>query len=209
MQKPDEEKRKAILRVAQDLFSRRPYHEVRLEDVAAGAKVGKGTLYIYFENKEHLYVDLVVEAYDALLAEIEKHADRNERPCWQVLEDAVRGLAAWAVRHPKIFDLIRDGSNPARAATFRARRRRLGDHLERILRRCIEAGEVVDPSPDLTAQFIAAMARAGVVWGKRSLKADELAERMLAVVGGGIRVKEPMHQRSRKPTADATAGGRR
>jgi AcrR family transcriptional regulator len=187
MQRPDEEKRKTILRVAHDLFSRRPYHEVRLEDVAAAAKVGKGTLYVYFENKEHLYVDLVVDTYDVLLNELERHADRDDVPAWGVLEDAVRALAAWATKHPKIFDLIRDGGNPARAATFRSRRRRLGDQLERILRRCIDAGEVVDPSPDLTAQFIAAMARAGVVWGKRTIKADELAGRMLAVVGGGIR----------------------
>lgn len=187
MQRPHEEKRQTILRVARDLFSRRPYHEVRLDDVAAAAKVGKGTLYVYFDTKEHLYVDLVVDAYDALLAQIERHAARDDVPAWGVLEDIIRALATWATHHPKIFDLIRDGGNPARAATFRSRRKKLGDLIERVLRRCIAAGEVVDPSPDLTAQFIAAMARAGVVWGKRTIKADELAGRMLAVVGGGIR----------------------
>ena len=172
MQRPHEEKRQTILRVARDLFSRRPYHEVRLDDVAAAAKVGKGTLYVYFDTKEHLYVDLVVDAYDALLAEVERHAGRDDLPAWGVLEDAVRALADLATRHPTIFDLIRDGGYPARAAVFRARRQKLGDLIERILRRCIDAGEVSDPSPDLTAQFIAAMARAGVVWGKRTIKAD-------------------------------------
>src|SRR4051812_13319197 len=55
MQRPDEKKRAQIVATAARLFATRPYHKVRLEDIATDARIGKGTLYIYFDNKEDLY----------------------------------------------------------------------------------------------------------------------------------------------------------
>ena len=46
MQRIDEEKRKRILEIAGRLFQECPFHDVRLEDVAAKARIGKGTIYI-------------------------------------------------------------------------------------------------------------------------------------------------------------------
>jgi AcrR family transcriptional regulator len=187
MQVPDLEKRKTILRTARDLFSRRPYHEVRLEDVAAAAKVGKGTLYVYFTSKEHLYIELVVEAFDALLADCEQIADDVDAPAWDSLEELVRHVSKWTLKHPTIFDIIRSGVNPAGNDALRARRKKLGHILERVIRCGVERGEMDDASPELTANFIPAMARSGAVFGRSSLKAEELATKILAVLAGGIR----------------------
>src|SRR5687767_3152762 len=44
-----------ILEVAAQLFAKRHYHEVRMEDIALKAGVAKGTIYRYFEDKEDLY----------------------------------------------------------------------------------------------------------------------------------------------------------
>lgn len=189
MQVPDLEKRKAIIRAARDLFSRRPYHEVRLEDVATAAKVGKGTLYVYFTSKDHLYIELVVEAFDALLADCERLADDADAPAWQSLEELIRHVARWTLKHPTIFDIIRSGVHPAGNDALRARRRKLGHVIERVIRRGVERGEMDDPSPELTANFIPAMARSGAVFGRTSLKAEELATKILAVLAGGIRRK--------------------
>src|SRR5215207_5135970 len=67
MQRPDEKKRKQIVAAAVKLFAARPFHEVRLEDVAAAARVGKGTVYIYFDSKEELYASLVRESFAAVV----------------------------------------------------------------------------------------------------------------------------------------------
>jgi AcrR family transcriptional regulator len=187
MQVPDLEKRKAIIRTARDLFSRRPYHEVRLEDVATAAKVGKGTLYVYFTSKDHLYLELVVEAFDALLADCEQLADDADAPAWPALEELVRRLSKWTLKHPTIFDIIRSGVHPAGNDAMRVRRRKLGHVIERVIRRGVERGEMDDPSPELTANFIPAMARSGAVFGRTSLKAEELATKILAVLASGIR----------------------
>jgi len=48
-----------IIAAALDLFVERGYASTRLDDVAARAGVSKGTLYLYFENKEDLFKAVV------------------------------------------------------------------------------------------------------------------------------------------------------
>lgn len=187
MQVPDLEKRKTIIRSARELFSRRPYHEVRLDDVAAAAHVGKGTLYVYFSSKDHLYLELVVEAFDVLLVDCEQIADDADAEAWPALETLVKRVCRWTLKHPTIFDIVRSGVHPAGNDAMRQRRRKLGQLIERVIRRGVERGELVDPTPELTANFIPAMARSGAVFGRSTLKADELAARILAVLASGIR----------------------
>ena len=49
------ERKKQILDVAEDLFLKRGYYGVNLDDVAAGASVVRGTVLHYFDSKENLY----------------------------------------------------------------------------------------------------------------------------------------------------------
>src|SRR3954462_6809689 len=64
--KPRWERRKdarpqELLAAALDLFVERGFASTRLEDVAKRAGVSKGTLYLYFENKEELFKAVVRE----------------------------------------------------------------------------------------------------------------------------------------------------
>src|SRR5436190_3774240 len=56
-----------ILEAATRLFGSQRFHEVRMEDIAAEAEVGKGTLYRYFNDKEELYLALVERSADDML----------------------------------------------------------------------------------------------------------------------------------------------
>jgi AcrR family transcriptional regulator len=51
-----------ILDAAGRLFGTRRFHEVRMDDIAAEAGVGKGTLYRYFKDKDELYLKLLERA---------------------------------------------------------------------------------------------------------------------------------------------------
>lgn len=57
-----EEKRQEILDAAEAAFGRREFDEVTTDDIAAGAGVGKGTLYRYFPTKEDLYAATLLRA---------------------------------------------------------------------------------------------------------------------------------------------------
>jgi AcrR family transcriptional regulator len=80
--KPRWERRKdarpqELLAAALDLFVERGYAAARLDDVAARAGVSKGTLYLYFENKEELFKAVVRENLVSALAEAEDYIERS------------------------------------------------------------------------------------------------------------------------------------
>src|SRR6202023_3996514 len=52
---------KEILEAAFEEFSRNGYATTTLDQVAVRAGVTKGTIYVYFENKEHLFISMVRE----------------------------------------------------------------------------------------------------------------------------------------------------
>jgi AcrR family transcriptional regulator len=60
-----------LLEAALDLFVERGYAATRLDDVAARAGVSKGTLYLYFTNKEELFKAVVRENLFPVLTEAE------------------------------------------------------------------------------------------------------------------------------------------
>lgn len=53
------DKREAILAAALDEFSSRGFAATRLDDVAKRAGVAKGTIYLYFRDKESLFQELI------------------------------------------------------------------------------------------------------------------------------------------------------
>jgi AcrR family transcriptional regulator len=67
-----------LLEAALDLFVERGYAVTRLDDVAARAGVSKGTLYLYFTNKEELFKAVVRENLFPVLTEAEEIIGRYE-----------------------------------------------------------------------------------------------------------------------------------
>jgi AcrR family transcriptional regulator len=63
-------RRQAILEAALTVFAERGYEAARLDDVAARAGVAKGTLYLYFKDKEALFAALVRGAVSPMLDKV-------------------------------------------------------------------------------------------------------------------------------------------
>jgi AcrR family transcriptional regulator len=100
----DPTRRQQILDTAATLFDKRRYHEVRMEDLAIKAGVAKGTLYRYFEDKEDLYVALLVSAIDRFYQEMLTGLATVSGP-----EEKVRVFLRRSVdffeQHPYFFEL--------------------------------------------------------------------------------------------------------
>lgn len=61
----DPEKRRQILDGAYQVFTARGFDAASMSDIAIAANVSKGTLYVYFEDKEHLFVALIEREREA------------------------------------------------------------------------------------------------------------------------------------------------
>ena len=54
------EKKLRVLESASKLFSANSFHDVKLDQVAADAKVAKGTIYTYFKSKDELFCQCIL-----------------------------------------------------------------------------------------------------------------------------------------------------
>lgn len=131
---------RAILTAALDLMAERGVHELRMDDVAARAGVGKAAIYRRYRSKD----ELVAEAVAALVSEITvPNTGSTRADLLALMRDAVDvytgSVAAGAMpslveaisRNPGLAEAVRDGFLAARRAALR-----------KVLERAIERGDL-------------------------------------------------------------------
>lgn len=94
-----------ILAAAARLFASHHFHEARMDDIAAAAGVGKGTLYRYFHDKDELYLALLDRAALGLQDRLAACLESAPTPGDQLVA-VVAGLVAYFDDEPHVFDLI-------------------------------------------------------------------------------------------------------
>ena len=158
-----------LLSAALELFVARGFAATRLEDVAARAGVAKGTLYLYFENKEALFLAVIREGIVPVLAENEEIAARHDGPTFALLEKLLDnwwskiGQTAYA-GIPKL--MVAEAANFPDAAQFYyeqviSRGRTL---LGAALRRGIERGEFRPLDVEVAIDVIIAPVLMLLIW---------------------------------------------
>lgn len=85
-QKEKERRRQQILVAAKRIFSEKGYNRATVEDIAQEAELSSGTIYLYFRNKEELYVSLSLRVLQYLNMRLE-HVDPELSP-----EEKLRSL---------------------------------------------------------------------------------------------------------------------
>ena len=115
------ERPQEILEAAFVEFSRNGYATTTLDQIAERAGVTKGTIYVYFENKEHLFISMVREITKATLDTVQGMFESHEGSTADLLRtqfsfiyqhivedrrrrEVVRMLIAEASRFPELAD---------------------------------------------------------------------------------------------------------
>ena len=186
MQRPDEKKRKDILAVAEELFATRLFHEVKLDEVAAKAKIGKGTIYIYFSSKEDLYLSLLREGFSELLENLQRQTLDTEQHAATALKLVIGGLVDFAAKRPNMYQLMRNAVNGPCDKGMILNRSALVSLIEKIIRRGVKRRELQDRHPEITAQFVPAAVRAAMLFGPRDVSPQVLTQQISDVFMRGL-----------------------
>src|SRR6476660_9370914 len=135
-------KKEEILEAASRVFADREFHEVLIDDVAAQAGVGKGTVYRYFRTKEELYFETILQAFDELSATLAEGVLEETSPTRR-LERIVRESLrfSWERRH--LLSLLQGDERrfAMRAADLRLRREGMMTLVQRVILEGIERRE--------------------------------------------------------------------
>ncbi|MPZ56452.1 MAG: TetR family transcriptional regulator [Rhizobiales bacterium] len=161
-------RREAILAAALEEFSAQGFSAARLDDVARRAGVAKGTIYLYFRDKEALFEELIRSVLSPVVGAMEL-ALRDERPVRQIADSAVEIFVreVYGTRRKDIIRLvISEGGRFPKLAEFYHREvlARLFAAMQALLRRAAEGGELRNNAVVQFPQLIGAPAIVGIIW---------------------------------------------
>ena len=160
-------RRHAIISAALEEFSVRGFEATRLDDVAKRADVAKGTIYLYFRDKESLFQELIRTMLTPLVGTIEAMG-AADLPM-SVLAERIVDLFVREVYETRRKDVIRlmisEGRRFPKLAEFYYREvlSRIIAAMRAILGRAAARGEVPQGLADFP-QIIAAPGLVAVIW---------------------------------------------
>ncbi|WP_210528236.1 TetR/AcrR family transcriptional regulator [Rubellimicrobium arenae] len=163
----DPAKRDQILDGARQVFMDQGYDAASMNDICRAAGVSKGTIYVYFSNKEELFVALMARERDRLFLDLDQLLD-GDRPLRDRLhaygcrlaelicsDDAVRAqriIISTAERMPELGARFFDGGT-----------QRIQGSLRRLLERETVAGRLAVTDVPLAAQQFVELSAAGLL----------------------------------------------
>ena len=172
--KPRWERRKdarpqELLAAALDLFGEKGYASTRLEDVAKRAGVSKGTLYLYFANKEELFKAVVRASIVAAIGAAEDNVASFEGHSAQLLRvilftwwDQVGATKASVI--PKL--MMAESNNFPELARFYHEEVivRSTSMIAGVVKRAIARGEFAPVDPSILTQVLIAPVLTLMTW---------------------------------------------
>jgi AcrR family transcriptional regulator len=162
------ERRKAILAAALQEFSARGFAAARLDDVAVRAGIAKGTIYLYFQDKEALFQDLIRSEMGPVVGTLES-ALSLDLPTRAVAEraaelflreilgtsrkDIIRLIISEGPRFPKLAEFYYHEVVARGIAAVRA-----------LLARALERGELRSDAISRFPQLLVAPGIMAIIW---------------------------------------------
>ncbi len=136
-----EEKRQRILRAAIDEFARKGYFTARMSDVAKAAGVADGTLYLYFEGKEHLLICVFDDVLSRFIERLRKEISQVDDPA-DKLSIMVRLHLDVLANDRALAHVLQIETRHSRRFMSLITRGRLGEYLG-LLRDIIKEGQAI------------------------------------------------------------------
>jgi AcrR family transcriptional regulator len=162
------ERRQAILDAALDEFAARGFAATRLEDVAARAGVAKGTIYLYFPDKESLFQELVRTFLSPVIGTlIDGHlADLPVRAVGEAVADLFVREIFGTRRKDVIRLIIAEGPRFPKLAEFYYHEviERVLPAMRTIMAQAVERGELKRDALARFPQLLVAPALTAIVW---------------------------------------------
>lgn len=170
-----------MLDAAARLFGTQRFHEVRMEDIAAEAEVGKGTLYRYFADKDELYRSLLVRASHQLERQLETSLAHSTGARAR-LEVFVKTVIEFFDANLNLLDLIQRAEVMQRSASdfpWQKTRDNVIRLVETLLSDGERAGEFRVRDPHMAVLMLLGGVRSVIRFGQTP-RPPELAKRIVA-----------------------------
>jgi TetR/AcrR family transcriptional regulator len=153
--------RERVLESAEKLFAEKGFERASIDEIAARARVGKGSVYRLFASKEELYIATVIQGYSDLSAAVAEKMLRAHSLSGS-LTTFVREIVSYFSNRLDFFEMLRSTNKLPR--TYRERYHDEREKLVRIAGQIIEEGARrgllrTDLRPELLVESLFGMIR--------------------------------------------------
>lgn len=166
--KPTEQRRAEILEAALGLFSSKGFHDTTMEEVANAAGVAKGTIYLYFQSKEHLLLALkrefmqgLTDAVADIVAEAIENLEGGKATDYRdIIDDIFQSVVDYHTsRRDAVEVVVRQSPSPDLVNEALELERDYLGLITSAFRTGMEYGLVHTEDPEMTAHLITAAIR--------------------------------------------------
>lgn len=187
-----------IIQAAAKLFSNKSYHDVTMDQIAQEVGVAKGTIYLYFDSKEKLYLEILEETYEEIEAILEKEIAKGD-PAPQKLKKILGLIFQFYIQNMDVLRILsRDETHLIRehyefTEHWRLRRIKL---YQKILEKGISEGSFRPANTELTALIIFGLVRSVMFFYHTDKSAGEIAEEVFSMISEGILIQRNENARA-------------
>src|SRR3990172_3799221 len=170
--KSADERRKDILDAALDLFTKKGFNETTVDDIASGAGVAKGTIYLYFPSKEHILLGLKERFHEGphaacadVLTEAVERIGRGEQIDYRdVIDDLFEAIVEYNVRQREALEVVvRQAPAPDLVKQALDMEKGFLQLLANVFRSATTNGMIDCADPEMTVYLVNAAIRDNVV----------------------------------------------
>jgi AcrR family transcriptional regulator len=177
-----------IIKAASNLFSQKSYHDVTMDQIAGEVGVAKGTIYLYFESKENLYLGILEHTFETIESILEKEIAKED-PAPQKLKKILRLIFQFYFQNMDVLRILtRDETRLIRehfefTEHWRHRRIKL---YRKVLEKGIKEGSFRSANTELMALIIFGLVGSVMFFYPTDKTAGEIAEEVFSMISEGI-----------------------
>ena len=138
-----DEKRISILKTASKVFSKYGFEKTTLDDIGNAAGLNKATLYYYFNSKEAIFSEIVMQEADSLILTLQKQVAKHRTAEKKILEYILERWACYekAMNLHEVSMGIKNLIRNLFSALYQKIRERETEFLATIIQDGINSGE--------------------------------------------------------------------
>jgi TetR/AcrR family transcriptional regulator, fatty acid metabolism regulator protein len=145
--------RARILDAALNIFSRKGYHDTRLDEIVSESQTSKGSIYFHFPNKERLFLALVDQFADLLERRVVEAIQQEPKGIGRVRAALITCLETFGrYRRPAKILLVQA---VGLGVTFESKRSEVNERFARLietyLQESIEVGDIAPVDTEVAA----------------------------------------------------------
>jgi AcrR family transcriptional regulator len=188
-----EQRREQLLRHARDVFAEKGYHNAKIDDIVAHARVARGTFYLHFEDKRRVFEELVDDFLARISGSIVRiHVDDSLNPPLTQLRDNVLRVIEVGLGDPGMTKILLKNASGL-DADFDTKVRAFYRALEELLALSLLNGQRLGLVRTGDRSVLGALALGSIkelllqaVEGRIAAPAQELADGLMRFLAGGI-----------------------